>query len=178
MISEPPFLTRLTGYLFYWAERRPQQTAFALGETRWTYAEAADYVRALSRALLDAGIRKGDRVATMSTPRPEFFLTLLAAIDVGAIWVGLNPRYQLDEMRYVVKDCAPHLLFTITEFETRNYASDISALVENSSVEKIVTLGGAWDDVETFEQFCARGKFLNEHARSIARDAVAPAMPR
>lgn len=169
MISVPPFLARLTDYLFYWAERRPQQTAFTCGESRQTYADAADCVQALSRAMLAAGVRKGDRVAMLSTPRPEFFLTLLAATDIGAVWVGLNPRYRLDEIQYIVKDCAPRLFFTITDFETRDYFSDVAALVEDSSVEQVVTIGGAWNHTETFENYIARGKTLNDAARAAAR---------
>lgn len=172
MIPVPPFLARLSDYLFYWAQERPSQTALALGETRWTYADAADCVRALSRAMLDAGMRKGDRVAMLSTPRPEFLLTLLAATDMGAVWVGLNPRYRLDEMRYIVQDCAPRLLLTITHFENRDYSSDIAALVENSRIEKVITIGGAWEHAETFNAFCARGKAMDDTVRIAARDAV------
>ena len=172
MIPVPPFLARLSDYLFYWAEQRPAQIAFTLGAARWTYAEAADCVRALSRAMLDAGIRKGDRIAMLSTPRPEFFLTLLAATDIGALWVGVNPRYRLDEMRYIVQDCAPRLLFSLTEFETRDYAPDIAALTRENNIEKILTVGGAWDNADTFEAFFARGKNLQDTARAAARDAT------
>jgi acyl-CoA synthetase (AMP-forming)/AMP-acid ligase II len=172
MIPVPPFLARLSDYLFYWAERRPTQTAFTLGETRWTYADAADCVRALSRAMLDAGIRKGDRIAMLSTPRPEFLLTLLAATDIGAVWAGLNPRYRLDEMRYIVQDCAPRLFFSITAFENRDYASDVYALIGECGIEKLVTVGGAWESAETFNAFCAHGKAMDDTARIAARDAV------
>lgn len=172
MIAEPPFLARLSDYLFYWAEERPQQTVFTLDAARWTYSEAAECVRALSRAMLNAGVHKGDRIAMLSTPRPEFFLTLVAATDIGALWVGLNPRYRLDEMRHIVGDCSPRLLFTITQFENRNYTPDLAALVESSAIDRVITVGDAWDTAETFASFCARGKQMDDEARLVARRAT------
>ena len=65
---------------------------------------------ALARAMIAAGVGKGDRVAMLAPPSPDFLTVFLATAAVGAIWVGLNPRYRYEELAYVVSDCAPRLI--------------------------------------------------------------------
>jgi acyl-CoA synthetase (AMP-forming)/AMP-acid ligase II len=60
--------------------------------------------------MLAAGIEKGDRVATLAPPGLDFLQSYLAATRIGAIWVGLNPRYRFDELAYVLHDARPRLL--------------------------------------------------------------------
>jgi acyl-CoA synthetase (AMP-forming)/AMP-acid ligase II len=52
----------------------------------------------------------------------------LATASVGAIWVGLNPRYRLAELHYVVNDADPDILLTRSQIEDRNYTEDLGTL--------------------------------------------------
>jgi fatty-acyl-CoA synthase len=124
----PPFLERISDYLAWYAQRTPQAEALVLGTLRMTYEELARDVDLLSRALLAAGVRAGDRVATLATPHPDFFILLLAATSIGAIWVGLNPRHRLEELAYVLSDSQPTLVFSRTRIGTRDYGTDIASL--------------------------------------------------
>jgi len=168
----PPRLTRISDYLFHWAERRPGALAMALGEQRLTYAEASQQVRALSRALLASGVGKGDRVAMLCTPRPEFWLTFLACADLGAIWLGLNPRYTTRELRYVVDDSRPRLLLALTEWEGRDYRPDLAALAADRPELRLVTLGGPTANSTPFRDFATEGAALPDTDRLEAREAV------
>jgi len=47
------------------AKRRPDKLAFVFGDQRFTYLEYSQNVNRLANALLDMGIRKGDKVATL-----------------------------------------------------------------------------------------------------------------
>ena len=58
--------------------------------------------RRCATALTASGVGKGDRIALLSSPRPLFFISLLAAATVGAVWVGLHPRYKIGEMAHVI----------------------------------------------------------------------------
>ncbi|MEZ5983586.1 MAG: AMP-binding protein [Parvularculaceae bacterium] len=44
------------------------------------------------------GVARGDRVATLATPSPFSPICFLATVSIGAIWVGLNPRYRVEEL--------------------------------------------------------------------------------
>ncbi|MGE0117913.1 MAG: class I adenylate-forming enzyme family protein [Dongiaceae bacterium] len=102
------------------ARRFPGREAAVLGEVRLSYAELAREVDRCARGLLAAGIGKGDRVAMLSTPRPEYLVVLLATIRIGAIWTGLNPVHGLDEYRQVLEDCRPRLLFAFLHLRGRD----------------------------------------------------------
>jgi long-chain acyl-CoA synthetase len=47
------------------AQRRPDKLAFVFGDQRFTYLAYNQNVNRLANALLDMGIRKGDKVATL-----------------------------------------------------------------------------------------------------------------
>ena len=119
---------RVSDFLVWHAERAPNAEAAVLGDERLTYEQLHERVEALARALLAAGISKGDRVATLSPPTPDFWITFLATVSIGAIWLGLNPRYRTEELSYVVADAEPSILFARTEVGGRRYTDEIAAM--------------------------------------------------
>jgi fatty-acyl-CoA synthase len=126
--ATPPLLERISDYLTWYAQRTPRAEALVLGTQRITYQQLAFEVDSLSCALIAAGVRSGDRIATLATPHPDFFIVLLAASSIGAIWVGLNPRYRLEELTYVLSDSRPTLIFTRTRIGARDYDADIASI--------------------------------------------------
>jgi acyl-CoA synthetase (AMP-forming)/AMP-acid ligase II len=139
--DSPPLLERISDYVAWYAERWPRQEALVLGARRIDYSQLAGEVDALSRSLLAAGVRRGDRVATLAPPHPDFFIVFLAAVSIGAIWVGLNPRYQRGELEFVLTDSRPTLVFARTRIGTRDYAGDIAALQSALPTARWVVLG-------------------------------------
>jgi len=49
------------------------------------------------------GIRKGDRVCTMSENIPELLYTIMAITNIGAIWVPINNMLVGESLRYIVE---------------------------------------------------------------------------
>jgi len=127
-MDPPPLLERIGDYLAWYGHRTPGAEALVFGTQRITYQDLAHQVDSLSSALIEAGVRSGDRIATLATPHPEYFIIFLAATSIGAIWVGLNPRYRLEELTYALTDCRPKLLFTRTRIGTRDYDADIASV--------------------------------------------------
>jgi acyl-CoA synthetase (AMP-forming)/AMP-acid ligase II len=107
----PTGLPRISDYPAIIARLQPDRPAAILGERSLDYGQLAGQIDDCCRAMLAQGIAKGDRIAILSTPRPEYLVLLLAALRIGAIVVGLNPVHQLDEYRQVIADCTPKLLF-------------------------------------------------------------------
>jgi acyl-CoA synthetase (AMP-forming)/AMP-acid ligase II len=142
-VSRPPLLERISDYVRYYAAHRPDAEAWVVCDRRCTYAELDRQVDALARALLAAGIGRGDRVATLATPHPDYWTIFLATASIGAIWVGLNPRYRLEEYRYVAGDSEPSILLARTRIGERDYAADLATLqAEVPSIRRLVVLGG------------------------------------
>ncbi|HEX4742032.1 MAG TPA: AMP-binding protein, partial [Caulobacteraceae bacterium] len=71
--------------------RAHRERAFAVygGETL-TYAQHYRQAAALARRLLEAGVRKGDRVAVGMRNYPEWSVAFWACQAIGAIVVALN----------------------------------------------------------------------------------------
>jgi acyl-CoA synthetase (AMP-forming)/AMP-acid ligase II len=144
----------------HYAAAAPDREAIVFGGTRLSYAALDALVDRCAAALLQAGVRLGDRVAMLTTPRPEFAIVLLAAQRIGAIWVGLNTRYRLPELRHILDDCTPAILFSVCRTpEQRLFEPDLCALAaEGRGLQRIVTLEGAIEGVsDTFEAFLASG---------------------
>jgi len=138
-----PVLGLITDHLDRWATERPNQDFLVLGDTRLTYAEAKTLVDRVARALMAHGVDKGDRVALLSAPRSEFFIHFLAATSIGAIWVGLNPKYTAGELDHVVGDSEPTMLFGFTEVLGEDQLTKLTGLTDaHSSISRLVLLGG------------------------------------
>ncbi|MGC1522222.1 MAG: class I adenylate-forming enzyme family protein [Steroidobacteraceae bacterium] len=134
---------RISDCVAYFARRTPHAEAAVFADVRWSYADLDRRVDALAKALLAAGVVKGDRVATLQTPRPEFLSALLAAASIGAIWVGLNPKYRLAELSHVITDAEPKILLARTRIGERRYDADLRALQDACpALERIVVFDG------------------------------------
>jgi acyl-CoA synthetase (AMP-forming)/AMP-acid ligase II len=158
MAEQLPVFDRLDDYVFHYAATRPAAEALLFEDRRIAYAAFADTVRLWARALVAHGVHRGDRVAMLCTTRPEHLFCLLAAAHIGAIWVGLNPRFTRGEMQRVLVDARPKILFALPGFEERDFRDDIDTLAaEDGGVETIVSLGEAFGRAETCDDFIERG---------------------
>jgi fatty-acyl-CoA synthase len=96
------------------ARRNPHRVALIDGDTgrRFTYGELEQRTNALAHALSRKGARKGDRIAIMALNSPQFMEVAIAVAKLGAILVPVNFRLTAPEVRYILDDAAPYLLFT------------------------------------------------------------------
>ena len=134
----------LVGHIEHWARLTPDAEALVNDGKRTSYAALAAKVESHARAMIAAGVAPGDRVACLAPPSPEFVVSLLAATAIGAIWIGLNPRYRLDELRYVLADSSPRLLFARQEIDGRDYRADLAELGRPGMVVVTPDLLGAF----------------------------------
>jgi acyl-CoA synthetase (AMP-forming)/AMP-acid ligase II len=176
-LMDVPELPRISDYLFFHASRCPEREFAVLDGQRLTYAEVADRVSALSRILLEHGVRVGDRVAALSTPRPEFAIALLATVDIGAVYVGLNPKYQMGELRHVVDDSQPKVLIGLTEHRGRRYDDELRALHASGSVKALFTIDGEIEGTVSLDALVERGRGLDDAPRLAARAAAGGRQP-
>lgn len=173
--QDTPLLPRISDYIYHYARLKPDTEALVLGERRVSYKQCAASVDRIAKALLASGVRKGDRVATLCTPHPDYFLIFLAACSVGAIWVGLNPRYRLDEYRHVLGDSEPRILLARTRIGERDFSKDLEELaLEMPDVRGLVVLGGdpLFSGSQPFEAWLAAGDRIDEATLSAARTLV------
>ncbi|MBI1320755.1 MAG: AMP-binding protein [Candidatus Hydrogenedens sp.] len=137
-----------------WVAEKPDAEALVYGDRRVSWRELSDEVERASRAFLEAGVQKGDRVAMVAMACPEFVTTYLAASKVGAIWLGLNPKFSVDELRYILGHSEPSLLFTLREYQGVDLVqAGLTFEQEFQSIQKVVVIGEAAEGLESYESF-------------------------
>jgi fatty-acyl-CoA synthase len=90
---------------------RPDQAALAMetGES-WTYGELNEKANRYANALLDKGVRKGDRVGILMFNSLEYFAVYFAIAKIGGIAVRINFRLETEELKYILNDSGSKVL--------------------------------------------------------------------
>ena len=95
----------------------PRKIAVVDGERRYSYGQLAERSWRLANALRSAGLRKGDRVATLlfnSSPMLEAHFGVPAA---GGILVAINNRLASPEVGYIIEHSGARFLLFDAELE-------------------------------------------------------------
>ena len=77
-----------------------------------SWRELAERVRALSSALVDAGVAEGDRVAILAANRPEWTIADLAVLRVRGVSVPIHATSSASQVAFILKDSGARLVFT------------------------------------------------------------------
>ncbi len=94
------------------------KTAFVCGDVRVSHRELPEKTNQFARGILSSGLQKGDRVALLLDNSIEYFLLIAAGFRVGTVSVCLNTRTSADEMRMVLEQTKPKMLFFQQKYET------------------------------------------------------------
>src|SRR5262245_29205655 len=83
---------------------------------RLTFAQLRDEVRTAAAAMIDMGVRAGDRVAIWSPNTWHWVVACLATTYAGGVLVPLNTRYTASEAADVLARTGTPLLVAAGEF--------------------------------------------------------------
>ncbi|MCB2185315.1 MAG: acyl--CoA ligase [Deltaproteobacteria bacterium] len=146
-------------YLEKWAAERPTAEAVVFENTRLTWGQLKEKVDQTAQAFLELGVRQGDRVATLAMARPEFLITYLAAGKVGAMWLGLSPKFTAPELDFLLGDSRPRVLVAVGEFQDQDLTPLLrNLLTRHDFLQKILVLGEPAEGLPSFEEFIAAAR--------------------
>jgi long-chain acyl-CoA synthetase len=74
------------------------------GDTKLTYRELNELANRLANALIDLGVKKGDRVALYMPNCPQFVIAYSGILKAGAIVVATSPLYSPREVEHQFND--------------------------------------------------------------------------
>ena len=74
-------------------------------------AELVGRVQKLAKALVDLGLRRGDRVALMSENGPHWPTVDFATLCAGGVLVPIYPTLLPDQAAYIANDCGAKIVF-------------------------------------------------------------------
>lgn len=118
------------------------------GELRWDFLRFAREAEALASALGSLGLKKGDRIGIVAHNCHEFLLLYGAAALAGYVMVPVNWRLKMGEIRFVLEDTTPAVVFLGPDFlqVKKDLAGDLSFVKtwavfgEGGDVEDLSTL--------------------------------------
>lgn len=84
--------------------------AYEVDGAMLTHADVYDGAARVAGALVERGVRPGDRVVLVLDDGPDFVLAFLGAAHAGAVAVPVNPRLHPDELRRVLVAARPALV--------------------------------------------------------------------
>ncbi|MGZ6143426.1 MAG: AMP-dependent synthetase/ligase [Myxococcales bacterium] len=122
-----------------------------------SYGELDGRIRAVAKALLEVGIRPGDKVGIFSPNRPEWAIADFAILSVGAVSVAIYATDSAREAGYIARDAGLRLVFVGEQAQYDKVRSFIDA---QEQLETIVAFEGAIEgaDAIRFGDFMERGR--------------------
>ena len=148
--SPAPAASLLRDRFDHWAGTRPDDTAITFGTQTFTWGRWRQRILRLAGALRDAGVRPGDRLTVLDLNHLATVELTLAASSLGAATVPANFRLSPDQIRYILEDSRPVILFQGAQLADVAAAADADSLVPRR-----VVIGG---DSDEYEPFLAAGQ--------------------
>ena len=125
------------------------------------YGELEAVVNRTANYLLSRGVSAGDRVAAQLPKCPAFIYLHLAAAQIGAVFLPLNPAYPKAELRYFLADSGARFLFA----EGRKKAAIAAILPELPALQHLILV----DPADNWEARVAR--FSRERPSPLPTDS-------
>ncbi len=134
----------------HWAEKTPDNIATDDPTGTQTYAEMDQRADALAKALIGAGLQRGDRVAWLGKNSSAYFTMFVACSRAGMVIAPIGWRLAAPEIAYVLTDTQAPLLICDPEFlDTGQKAG--------KSIDTLMTIlaSGDVDGAQSLDQWLA-----------------------
>jgi len=115
------------------------------------YKDTSDNV---SYALMSLGIKKGDKIATISNNRPEWNFVDMGIMQIGAIHVPLYPTISADDYKYILKHADVKYVFVANKELIRK----VGHILESINIIKDVYTFSQVDGYKHFDELLTTGK--------------------
>jgi HIP---CoA ligase len=165
---------------------RPDAEAVVEPDRRVTYRELGELVATSTRAMIAAGVERGDRVAIWAPNGLGWIVAALGAHSAGAAVVPINTRFKGEEAAYVLSASKVAVLVTTVGFLGTDPVGMLGAAATPlPQLRRIVLVDGSARpadapkdvEVEPWHAFATRAAHVRVSAASERRDAVRPTDP-
>jgi HIP---CoA ligase len=150
------------------AEQWPDAEALVDGETRLTFTQLRDAVRASTKAAIAAGLGPGDRAGIWAPNMAEWVIAALGVHGAGAAIVPLNTRYKGSEAAYILQKSKAKVLFTVQGFLGFDYPAMLDGEDLPDLQQTIVLRSSSFDD------YLAAGASVSDEDAEARASAVQP----
>ncbi|MBI5952382.1 MAG: long-chain fatty acid--CoA ligase [Chloroflexi bacterium] len=98
-----------------------------------SYKEMDALTNAMAAALVEMGVKKGDRVGIFMPNTPQFVIAFFGILKAGGVVVAVNPTYPVDEIIFPVKDANIEVMFALSRFYGK-----LTEARQKSNLKKII----------------------------------------
>ena len=119
-MEEAPWRT-IPELINYAAKEYGFNQALVDGEFQWSFVELKTEIYKSANALIETGLKAGDRVGIWAPNTWEWVIAALGVHIAGGVLVPINTRFKGKEASYVMTKANVSLLFTVTDFLETNY---------------------------------------------------------
>ena len=113
--------------------QRPEHIALIFKGKRMTYNELERLSDAFAAALVELGVKKGDRVALLLPNSPQTVIAQLGAWKAGAIACPINFLYTERELEHALNECGIETVVVLTP-----YYSKVKAVQKSTPVKRVI----------------------------------------
>jgi len=90
----------------------PHKAATNMYGSTLTFRQIRSQMLRMANALIQFGVKKGDRVGIALPNCPQYVIAYYAALSAGAIVVNMNPLYTYDELKFMMQNAGLDTLIT------------------------------------------------------------------
>lgn len=130
----------------------PAKTCVIQEDLRLTFSQMEGRANRLAKALVEMGLKPGDRVAIFQTNCFQFCEMLYAVGKVGGIFINLNFRFRGEEAAYILNNCTPKVLILGDRYT--ELIKDIRPQLP--SIEHYLVIGEPPADLQGYEALLSR----------------------
>src|SRR6201985_1014334 len=136
-----------------------------------SFQEVFEIVKPLALGLVALGVEKGDRVAMLGAPRPEWTYFDFAALSIGATVVPIYQTNSPEECAYVLENSDAKVV-TVENDEQLAKIREVRAGLPQ--LQQVVMMVGDADDVLSADELAAKGAVIDPAVFDQRVAAVTP----
>ena len=171
------------------AAATPDAPAVVFRAERLDYAGLKARADGFARALLAAGVRRGDRMGLLVTNRSEWLVAAFGAAKIGAVTAAISTFSTPRELSWALEHCGASVLVALDAFSGRSFLGTLSELcpelarsaagaLRSAKLPALRTViavqGGPAAGVFSLADFSARGSGVVTADLAAAQRAVRP----
>jgi acyl-CoA synthetase (AMP-forming)/AMP-acid ligase II len=138
-------------------ERYPDHRAILFQDKKYTYREFQKAVHSITRALMDLGLARGDKLGLLLPDWPEYSIALYACAHLGVIVSPMNPLYRKMEVLTVLNHLEAKALIIPEEWREFRFVDLLEEIrAEIPSLRHIIVQGKPKKEMLSFEELLSR----------------------
>lgn len=144
----------------------------------WLKYSSAEYIESsynFSYGLLDMGLKKGDRIMTISNNRPEWNFADMGMSMIGVIHIPVFTSLSTDDYKYIINHCEPKLII-VSDKKLYNLVKSAVSAVSSSQIVQIFSFDQI-EGVKNWKEIIETGKQNSKKYSQTVEDIKSTIVP-